>query len=255
MIVPENVAARRIITLAGGLNFRDLGGYPAAGGKHVRWGQLFRSGTMQGLTDEDQKTLRALQLAVVFDLRTSTERARRPSRIDNVGARHKIFLHESTGGNLNHLIEVEQKTQSSAIDHITASYRTLPFRFAAIFRELFIELSRGNAPLVFHCSAGKDRTGMAAALVLSALGTPRDIIMEDYTVTNMFTDAVREVVMLDQPGMAATELQPLLVADPSYLNAAFEEIEARNGTCEAYFRDVLELDDTDLTSLRRTLLK
>jgi protein-tyrosine phosphatase len=208
---------------------------------------------MHALTKEDREIMRALKLNLIFDLRTSSERTLHPSLFGDFCPRHMAFDHEHLAGNLNKLVAATPDSEKSVADHITASYRTMPFRFASIFRALFIELSLGNVPLVFHCFAGKDRTGIASALILTALGVPRDVIMEDYAMTNMVADMVRDFIIADRPEIAAREMQPLLIADPAYLTAAFDEIETRHGTCEAYFKDMLALDDQLLTELRHSL--
>jgi len=178
--------AERLLPLQGGRNFRDLGGYRAADGRQVKWGKLFRSGVMSGLTPADMSYLTAIGLRVICDLRSREERATRPNPFQAQGAGapqvaaagYAMFrldaLHNAT-------------TRDAAIEAFAQSYVEFSQALAPQYADMFDRLARGEAPLAVNCSAGKDRTGVASALILSVLGVPRETIVADYALTQVYT--------------------------------------------------------------------
>ncbi|WP_374285438.1 tyrosine-protein phosphatase [Novosphingobium sp.] len=148
--------AERLVPLERGSNFRDIGGYAVAGGRHVRWGLIYRSGATPMLSERDREQIRALVLTEMIDLRSDEERVLAPSRIDGV--------HYSAVG--------YSMTSLNFTASVTDSYRAMPLGLRPQLRLLFASLLRGDGPLVYNCSAGQDRTGIATALILSARGAP-----------------------------------------------------------------------------------
>ena len=136
---------------------------------------------------------------------------------------------------------------------------TLPFEQAPAHQELFTRLAAGEVPLVFNCSAGKDRAGTAAALILSALGVPRETVVEDYVLTNRVVDLERifmatahRSALMDQ---ASGIVSAVLRADPAYLHAALDAVEEKHGTVAAYVRDALGITEEASSAIRRSLLE
>lgn len=149
------------ITLEGTKNTRDLGGMPVAGG-HLRRGLLYRSGALCFATSADVETLHGLQLRTVVDLRTDNEIAK--DGADRIVLTHNLRLPMTSYHGLG-----------------AESYRSLVLQNGRVLRDFFGMLARSESyPVIYHCSAGKDRAGILTALLLDALGTPRDIIMDDY---------------------------------------------------------------------------
>jgi rhodanese-related sulfurtransferase len=170
---------QRLLPLVGAYNFRDLGGYPTTDSRRTRWGRLFRSDTLNELTEEDVATLRAMGLATVVDLRTPTEVERAgPGPLQ----RHPIH-------HLHAPVLTDQGQEDRAAPQLrdgNAGDRYLWYLeggSAALAEAMVLMTEADRYPLVFHCFAGKDRTGVLAALVLDCIGVERTAIVEDYVLT------------------------------------------------------------------------
>lgn len=259
------LVAERTLKLEGGWNFRDIGGYRTADGRVTRWGRLYRSGALYRLTDGDYAYLRKLGIRVVCDLRSADERQSEPTRWQ---------------GDAIQTIAVDYRTNSAALlgDRnnrpttpddmrrlVAGAYRQMPKNLAPAFTEMFKRIADGELPLTLHCSAGKDRTGLGTALVLSALGVPRDVIMADYLLSDKVVDfeaiLMKAVEGQDNPGarflaMLPPEMRkPLLDTHPSYLEAAFAQIEQDHGSVDAYLRDAVGVTPEMLDRVRTQLLQ
>ncbi len=254
-------APRRIVPLEGGLNFRDLGGYAAADGRSVAWGLVYRSGTMAELVDGDHAAIQALGIKLVLDLRSTRERRLRPSRLPVAPVLDTWFRdHRSSAVDLVEAMGRQGATATRTRDLMIELYRSLPYEQAPSYREMFLRLAAGDVPLVFHCAAGKDRTGAAAALLLELLGVSRAIILDDFTMTNLFFERLCGVVRRDPVGdrlgqVDRTIWEPLLRADPEYLLTMFATLDARHGGAEGFIRQELGIDDANIASIRERLLE
>jgi hypothetical protein len=188
----------RLIDLAGAFNFRDLGGYPTAGGRVTRWGQLFRSDTLHELTASDVEILRSLGLATIVDLRTSREldrAGRGPMASEPVAFRHLSVIREAEGEAM--------AAPAEPGDELSRRYlRYLDRGREPLVEALSLVADPDRLPLVFHCAAGKDRTGVLAALVLDILGVDPEIIVADYLVTAGRMELILARYRSD-PGLAA----------------------------------------------------
>ena len=252
--------AERLIGLRGGHNFRDMGGYPAAGGKQTAWGRLYRSGTMVALADEDHAVLDRLQLRLVCDLRSTRERTNKPSRLP-VRPSYEVWSrdHRTSAADVVEAIQSPEAHEGSGRELMRDLYRDLPYEQSESYKVLFARIAAGDVPLVFHCTAGKDRTGVAAALLLDLLGVPRDVIFEDFALTDHAFDNLR-CMILDDPEMGRLAdydqrlWEPLLRADPAYLEALFETIGQKHGSTPAYLAEVLGLSDRQMEDIAATLL-
>jgi rhodanese-related sulfurtransferase len=175
--VPDLAPDPRLIELEGAFNFRDLGGYPAGPGRRTRWRRLFRSDTLSELTPGDLATLEALGVATVIDLRTSAE-VDRDGRVDldprRVHYAHLSVLREEAG----------ESAGAPGGDQPAERYLWyLSHNSPTLVRAIELIGDPTRAPLVFHCAAGKDRTGVLAALVLSLVGVDREVVVADYALT------------------------------------------------------------------------
>jgi protein-tyrosine phosphatase len=255
------VVAERIIPLEGGFNLRDLGGYPAAGGRRVCWGQVYRSGDLASLSERDRLRLANMGFRLVCDLRTGRERSALPDK-ELAGAASQsvpVYPHaNSLGIGLQEVLfrrpELPGLFKKGYIEGMLETY-------AASFGEVLRHLADpGNRPFLFHCTAGKDRAGLTAALLLSALGVPRETVLADYSLSNLAYApiAARVDSSLDRVkklGITVETLQPMLVADPALLSAALEHLDRTYGSIEAYLVKRAGVSPETLSELRRDLIE
>jgi protein-tyrosine phosphatase len=242
----------RRIALEGAVNFRDLGGYPAEGGRMTRWRTVYRSDSLADLTPDDLAIVHSLGIRALCDFRLPEERARKPNRLP-VGHSIKIVpIGFIPSGTLDMLSGVDagkygpQDVKSEVLIH----YRKFVNDHGGEYRRVFeILLSDEGRPLLMHCTSGKDRTGFAAAAVLLAAGVARDIILEDYALTN---DYRRDVAHLFTNAVAPETMEVLTSAVPDYMRAALDEIDLRFGSTAAWLES-LGLTAADRTRLRDLL--
>ncbi|MFT3966553.1 MAG: tyrosine-protein phosphatase [Sphingobium sp.] len=255
--VTQDWPRERVLPLEGGRNFRDLGGYPTLDGRSVKWGLIFRSGSPARLTQADWDHLCARGVKALCDFRTSREREAEPfAWADTEGFSYWARDYATSFAELRETMRSGFATGEAARAGMIAGYRDLPYNQAEGYRRLFAHLKAHDVPLIFNCSAGKDRAGTAAALVLSALGVPREAVLEDFTLTNEVVDLHRTLVRREgglgsqPPEVSAAVLR----ADPDYMAAALATIDERHGSVEGYLRDVLDVSAAELEALRDALL-
>src|ERR1700730_7873874 len=224
-------APARHLNLAGASNFRDLGGYPARDGRVVRWRQIFRSNHLGHLTEADIEVLRPLGLKSAFDFRGSEERIAAICGLAEIAV-HSLPIEPTVVAALRaRLADGVPLSSADAVDVMRESYRNYVRQNTVSFRTLFAHLLVDRAPLVIHCTAGKDRTGFACALILHSLGVPDDLIAEDYLLTKR---------LYRRDPSASSDLpedvrQVLGSVETSFLAAAFAAISAAYGDLESYF--------------------
>jgi protein-tyrosine phosphatase len=256
---------KRILPLDGVSNFRDYGGYPTAGGGRIKTGKLFRSAHHGRASDADLEAMAALDIAVIVDLRRKGEREREPSR------RHPAFSGAVIDNDIGdvtedpwHLFVRGSDLSAQAFrEHGLGYYRDAPFeaRHIDLYSRYFRKLAETDGAVLIHCAAGKDRTGILAALTHHLLGVHRDDIVADFLLTNAAVDYDRLVpmvteMMAEQTGRRPTPeaVRVAMGVHESYLERAFTVIEDRHGGLDAYIRDVLGVDDTLKDSLKARLL-
>ncbi|MFN3642883.1 MAG: tyrosine-protein phosphatase [Gemmobacter sp.] len=228
----------RRLPLTGAVNFRDLGGYPAAGGRRTRWRTLYRSDSLAELTPDDQAALMGLGLRTLCDFRLPAEAARKPDRLPEghgIDIRAMGFIPEGT---LDMLAAIEEGTlDAGGIEaEVLRHYARFVTDHAADYRPLFVLLLEGGAlPLLIHCTSGKDRTGIAAAAILLALGTPRDVILADYALTNTYR---RDIRHLFRRPVSDAALHALTAASPAYLARALAAMDEGFGGPEGWLETI-----------------
>ncbi|HKT55028.1 MAG TPA: tyrosine-protein phosphatase, partial [Caulobacteraceae bacterium] len=175
--------AERLLPLQGGRNFRDIGGYRTADGRQVRWGRIYRSGGMSELTAADIRYLLGLGVGVVCDLRSQQERASEPSPLAKADVR--VI---ATDYDMETLMGQRRRpaTVAEYVNDMADGYVGMTSRLSTQYSDMFDRLVRGEAPLAFNCSGGKDRTGVGAAIILSVLGVPRATVLYDYGLTGVY---------------------------------------------------------------------
>jgi protein-tyrosine phosphatase len=243
----------RVIHLEGGSNLRDLGGWGTRDGRTVRHGQVFRSAALHALTEADLASLQTLGVRVICDFRGGGERSKFPSRIaaGTVGMTvHELAIAPTIGASLRDLLANRDATEADVMEVMRLAYAAYATDWHHQYRAMFDLLLASDAPLLFYCTAGKDRTGFGAALLLAALGVPEDSVLADYMATNRLWRGDPELAASLPPAVAAT----LLTVNPTFLAAAFDAIDAAHGSVEAYLRDRIGLDAARLAALRDRLL-
>src|SRR6195952_4006910 len=245
-------APARHLRLAGASNFRDLGGYPARDGRIVRWRQIFRSNHLGHLTDDDVAIVRGLGVKSAFDFRGAEERQAALCGMSDVAV-HSLPVEPTVVAALRAIAAGGASLSAEhAAEVMRGSYRNYVQDNTPRFRALFAHLLEDTtAPLVIHCTAGKDRTGFACALILHTLGVPDDVIREDYLLTNRYyrRDPANGSELPDDVKNVLGTVQA------SFLGAAFEAIDADYGDLETYLRDGLGLGSAERTSLEARYLQ
>lgn len=251
----------RLLALEGSRNLRDLGGYPTQDGRQVKWGMLFRSGSIAGLTQADWEQLTARGVRALCDLRTTHERTHEPfAWAESPGLKYWARDYPSSFGELRKVMASDFPTGDAARAAMLAGFKELPFEQATAYRQIFHHLKDGDVPLLFNCSAGKDRAGTAAAIILSALGVPRDVVMQDFELTDELGN-LRQSMMSRPENVSVLSRQPgevsdaILRADPTYIATALASIDERHGSIEAYLDEVLSIAARDLETIRDLLLE
>lgn len=245
----------RRLDLHGAVNFRDLGGYSGAGGRKVKWGQLFRSDSLAELSGSDMERLATLGLRSIFDLRHQNERNEKPNRIgQNWSAQtHAIGFYPHGAANLMERIKNRDISHEEVAETLMQAYRRLPVDQASHYASLLKKLVAPNAlPALIHCTSGKDRTGFASAIVLLALGVDRDTIMTDYTLTNQFR---RDLTFMLGECADPAVVRVVQGADAEYLGAAFNTIDTVWGDDSAYLREGLAFSAQEQEQLQALLLE
>ncbi len=246
----------RLLPLEGGQNFRDLGGYRTRSGRTVRWGVLFRSGAMNRLTPADFAYLGRLGIRTVCDFRSTEERNAAPVKWPGGVTPHVFaddYKMEMAGWDFR---SAGTWTGAQARAAMAASYPQALTHFNGQYRRMFAQLLAGQVPLAFNCSAGKDRTGVAAALILTALDVPRETVIDDYLLSNRYFDPARGMAA-DDPAMMVwgrlppEVLQALMGVERSYIEAVFRVIDAHPGGATGYLHDELGLGRNELVRLRQ----
>lgn len=258
IVSPDGSAlANRVIPLEGVHNFRDVGGYRSAAGRSVRPGLFFRSDEFSELSNADLETLKALGLRTIIDLRNPSEikgKENRPIQ-GSVYRQIRIYkrdpilrylpialfrrhaLPQALGASYIHLIETRARAFGAALQFLT---------------------DEGNLPIVYHCSAGKDRTGIVAALALAVLGVPAETIVADYSLSNLgFEHYYTEFIAsgrLNRWGVPYEDFQALFIVDPNWMKNLLAHLSRKYGDVETYLIRKAGLTADDLQKIRKNLL-
>ncbi|MET8254488.1 tyrosine-protein phosphatase [Micromonospora sp. NPDC005197] len=258
--------------LVGAPNARDLGGLRGVDGRKVRAGRLIRTPALGRLTDEDLPVLAKLGPACVLDLRAAAEIALAPTdrlagepRVVHLPVHdpeHPVFTYVSAvllGHDLDAYAELARQGTAGATAEIYRWFVTgesARVNFGAAVR---LAARSENLPLLYHCSAGKDRTGWLTVILLTALGVDEAAIRAEYLRNNALTDSLRAVIIeamrRRQPGLDVDAVLPVLEVRAEYLDAAYQEVRRVHGSFDGYLRDGLGLTDEVLTALQAQLLE
>lgn len=251
----------REITLEGTFNFRELGGYETTDGKHVKSGVLYRSGNLSRLTERDLVVIKELGIKNICDLRDNDEVSKHPDPdIDGVKWNHISMIDDE--GVVKQPGEIDQfvgKLINSKPGELLLNLNREMVANTSGFERVFrVILNDPGEPMLFHCMAGKDRTGAVAALILSALGVSRELIEKDYLYTNESFDEIQKgfyEIGYTMPDFIDKEIvKAMYEARLDYIRAFFEEVEKKYGSVESYLLNGIGLTEQDLNTLRSHLL-
>lgn len=257
---------RRLLPLEGGSNFRDLGGYLTSSGEYVVRGKLFRSAAMSALTENDEAFLNQFAFKTIVDLRSNEEIDLYPNnwaedtKINYLKGDYPFTaLITANGG--------DTPTNTSAL------YPKLLDIIHPVVKRYFHAALNDHAPIVVNCSAGQDRTGITAGLMLSVLGVPREVVLEDYLLSTDFrrplvegggvdleeaakTNAFAAIMLKIQEASHAPDRPNSLLSDDRipYLQHVFDHIDEKYGSIEAYTSAELDINPADITRLKHLYL-
>ena len=233
------IMAERHLPMTGGYNFRDLGGIKNKEGKYTKWGKILRSDDLHNLTEADLQYLSFLPLVSIVDFRSEAEMQSAPDKVPQGVV--KDYPYSINPGNLNSAASALSDLSGMNMDSVMMQINVMMVteqegiqRFKNFFALLQDEK---NVPLMFHCSAGKDRTGMGAALVLSALGVEENRIIEDYLLSNKYITEKYANYINQYP-----ELKPLFQVKAEFIGAGLQRIRADHGSVENFLKKVLNVD-------------
>lgn len=239
----------------GALNFRDLGGLRTRDGRRVAAGRLFRSDALWQLSARDLERLATLRVRTVCDLRAAHECERWPNVLPDTCVLRTLNLGFTPRGTQDawDAINRGELSAEAVRAYMRDHYRALVQVHPAHYARLFEALAQPEAlPLLVHCASGKDRSGWAAALILMALDVPRDEILADYVISDRHR---RELSHLFGPHVDPAAREAVASADPAYLQAAFDLVDAQWGGDTAYLEQVMGVDARARASLRERLLE
>ncbi|MDF7670327.1 tyrosine-protein phosphatase [Orbaceae bacterium ESL0721] len=230
----KGIIAENHLPMRGGYNFRDLGGIRTKDGHHIKWDKLIRSDELGNLTDNDLTYLSSLPLITVVDFRRTDEITALPDRLPKT-VKNDVQLN---------IVSANLKPGSNSIEDVRdwmifineelVTDKTIQQSYKDFFK---LVQNEKNTPLLFHCSAGKDRTGMAAALILYVLGVDENIIFQEHMLSNQYLKEKYAPTIAKQP-----ELQPQFEVQEAYFRRAFDRIKKDHGSIENYLTTVLDVD-------------
>ena len=234
----REIDSNRILPVKGGFNFRDLGGLPTKDGKVVKKNIFIRTDELGNLQESDLELLVSLNVQTIVDFRTDQERAKLVDKLPNT-CKNEIHL-DIVSGNMNAYLAEIQSGKADFGQLMLDLYKDLAIGENGIaqYRKFFEILQDSkNTPIIYHCTAGKDRTGIATALILYALNVDRTYIEDDYLLSNTFLKEKYAAYIAKDPRFEA-----LFTVSSTYLNHAMKAIEEKYGTIDHYLETALNVD-------------
>ena len=250
----------RLLPMDGAYNTRELGGYKTTNGKSVKWGMLFRSDKLSDISETDQKYLQNLGIKRIVDFRSEGEKTEDPNKIPE-GIKY-IETPINVDGAMRSKIEAVLKGETNR--EIKSFLVDANEEFVTDYTDVYENFLRGlideDGPTLFHCTAGKDRAGFAAAITLIALGVSKEHVIEDYMKTNVFTkDRIDEMIdkieLMSLYQVDAEILRPLIGVERIYIETAFNTAEEKYGSLENFIREGLNISDEEIQMLRNKFLE
>ena len=250
----------RKLSMDGSYNTRELGGYKTADGKSVNWGVLFRSDKLSDISLEDQKYLKNLGIQRIVDFRSKAEKTEDPDKIPEGVA--YIEMPIEVDGAMRTKIEAILKGEinRNVKDFLIEANEEFIKNYSHIYSKFLKDLAKEQKPTMFHCTAGKDRAGFAAAITLIAIGVSKEDAINDYMKTNEYTakridEMISKIELMSLYQTDGELLRPLLGVEREYLEAAFKAAENEYGSIENYIRSGLNISEKEIQQLRSFLLE
>lgn len=252
--VTSGIISNRFIDMDNILNFRDLGGYFTKDDKQLKWGQIFRSGHLSNSNLFDQEKLKGLGIKTIIDFRTEKDRKDHPY-FTNI-LKINIPIESGDFSNSKNILINENFTRSETILFMQNSYKDIVENNTAKYAEMFdVLLDKNNYPILISSHLGKDRTGIAAALLLYVLGVPEYNIEEDYLVSNKYIDPKKTITFSDPLSESMQEaMTALFSANSAYLNYAFDYIRETYGSIDEYLEKEVRVSKGKKIILRKLML-
>ncbi|MCE4049881.1 MULTISPECIES: tyrosine-protein phosphatase [Bacillaceae] len=252
----------RIIPFEGIRNFRDMGGYKTTDGRTVKYGVFYRSAELTGMTERDKEIFSTLGIKYIFDYRDDGEASVKPDPVIEGIINERI---PAIAGEVQGLVQsMEDIVKSELFKNINITglaemYGKMTLNNSSYKRLFEVIQNPENLGIVHHCAAGKDRTGVGAALILSALGVPKETIIEDYLITNETMREFQEIIKAELSGQLTEEelllFDVMMAAKEEYLQAVFTVIEDTYGNMDIYFEKELNLTAADRVALQNLWLE
>ena len=250
----------RLLPMDGAFNTRELGGYKTTDGRSVKWGVLFRSDKLSDISDNDQKYLQSLGIKRIVDFRSTGEKTEDPNIIPE-GINY-IESPINVDGAMRSKIEAVLKgeTNKEVKSFLVDANKEFINNYTHVYEDFLRGLIDEDGPTLFHCTAGKDRAGFAAAITLIALGVSREDVIEDYMKTNIFTkDKIDEMIdkikLMSLYQADAEILRPLIGVERIYIETAFKTAEEKYGSLENFIREGLNISDDEIQILRNKFVE
>ena len=250
----------RLLPMDGAFNTRELGGYKTTDGKSVKWGMLFRSDKLSDLSENDQLYLQSLGIKRIVDFRSEGEKTEDPN-ITPEGINY-IETPINVDGAMRSKIEAVLKgeTKKEIKSFLVDANKEFVTNYTSVYEDFLRGLIDEDGPTLFHCTAGKDRAGFAAAITLIALGVSKEDVIEDYMKTNIFTkDKIDEMIdkikLMSLYQADAEILRPLIGVERIYIETAFKTAEEKYGSLENFIREGLNISDEEIQILRNKFVE
>jgi len=255
------IASERLIPMENASNFRDLGGIPTTDGRVVKWGKIYRSGKLSKLSKKDLNYFNTLGINTIVDFRDDTEVVKDKTRFPTNREVNRIRTPiGDRSGNMQ--AELRKQIKSANQDDFDSEkfvadvMRQFIDSFAYQYQP-FLEIvaESKNAPVLYHCSAGKDRTGLGTALILGMLGVEKDVIFGDFMMSNYYRNKDINKTLRKTSLIAKQRItQPLVEVKESYIITAFDAIDKKYGSMEAFFKNEYGFDDGKIEAFRNEFL-
>jgi protein-tyrosine phosphatase len=251
----ETQLGKRLIKLENSINIRDIGGYTGIDGRKIKWRKVIRSEELAHLSDKDVDYFAALRLKHVFDFRNKSKSERQADRLPKTAEYHLLPIFSSADMGLDH----KDFTQPGVVDEFMRHiYKIQTEDRAQCFAEVLKYLTESSEyPILYHCTNGKDRTGFMTYLILSILGVKEDVILSDYTLTNLTFDESYNLlgnIMSEELGIENYHLWEFYGVKPEWLKISMAYVNTNFGNVENYLMEKTDLREKDFKKIRENLL-
>lgn len=249
----------RHIDIKGGYNIRDLGGYRTKDDLTIRWRKIFRSGLITHIPDKALEKTKDLRLKTICDFRAEDEQSANPDKWYNLDQIKKFSFPIGHGRpDMFDWITDEELTEGDN-HHLYKSNRSYVLSYADRYRAFFkVLLDEKNYPILFHCTAGKDRTGFAALLLLTALGVDQNTIIKDYLLTNVYLEEFAEMIskrIALEKKLDPSKVKSIFLARESYIKGALDAIYDHHGSITNFLKNEIKIDEPEIKQLKSILLE